>query len=213
MSAYVNILSCFGAALRSGGPRLLPDVVDRLGLQTYGCGVEAEMATEREACADCGFVWDDLDLAELRPRLATAAARLAEAFSSSDSRLVERPSRDVWSPVEYGSHVRDVLLNLRDRVVVGLGEDDPSPKPMYGTLRVDRGMYQGTEPAELVVDLTVAARLFDQTLSTITVADAQRPIFYGWPRPATRTLLWVAAQALHEVEHHLDDIDRTFASN
>lgn len=37
---------------------------------------------------------------------------------------------------------------------------------------------------------------------------AQRPIFYGWPRPATRTVRWVAAQALHEVEHHLDDIER-----
>ena len=60
-------------------------------------------------------------------------------------------------------------------------------------------MYQRTEPAELVADLTVAA-------------DAQRPIFYGWPRPATRTLLWVAAQALHEVEHHLDDIERTLTS-
>ena len=174
--------------------------------------MDAEVGTEREACADCGFVWDDLELAEVRMRLATASASLAGALSSRDSRLMERPSLDVWSPVEYGSHVRDVLLNLRDRVVVGLGEDNPSPKPMYGTLRVDRGMYQRTEPAELVVDLTVAARLFDQTLSTITAADAQRPIFYGWPRPATRTLLWVAAQAVHEVEHHLDDIERTFTS-
>lgn len=168
--------------------------------------------TESEACADCGFVWDLLELGELRTRLATSAARLAEAFSSGDARLTARPTHDRWSPIEYGSHVRDVLLNLRDRVVVGLGEDNPSPKPMYGTLRVERGMYRTTEPAQLVVDLTVAARLFDQTLSTITAADVQRPIFYGWPRPATRTLLWVSAQALHEVEHHLYDIERTFTS-
>ena len=171
-----------------------------------------QVGTQREACAECGFVWEDLDLEELRARLVPASARLAEVFSSGDSRLLERPSPDVWSPIEYGSHVRDVLLNLRDRVVVGLGEDNPSPKPMYGTLRVDRGMYARTGPAELSTDLTVSARLFDQTLSTITAPDAERPIFYGWPRPATRTLLWVAAQALHEVEHHLDDIERTFSS-
>ncbi|MCP3855439.1 MAG: hypothetical protein GY698_12000 [Actinomycetia bacterium] len=42
----------------------------------------------------------------------------------------------------------------------------------------------------------------------MTEADAERPIFYGWPRPATRTLRWVAAQALHEVEHHLGDVER-----
>ena len=73
-------------------------------------------------------------------------------------------------------------------------------------------MYGRTEPAELVEDLTVAARLFDQTLSTMSPEDSDRPIFYGWPQPATRTLRWVAAQALHEVEHHLDDVERTFPS-
>jgi len=29
---------------------------------------------------------------------------------------------------------------------------------------------------------------------------------YGYPRVTNRNLRWVAAQALHEVEHHLSDI-------
>ena len=48
-----------------------------------------------------------------------------------------------------------------------------------------------------------------ELISTVAALDAEqlaRPIFYGWPRPATRSLLWVAAQALHEAEHHLDDV-------
>ena len=47
-------------------------------------------------------------------------------------------------------------------------------------------------------------------VTTLTAVDhrIERPIFYGWPREATRTLRWVGAQALHEAEHHLDDVRR-----
>ncbi len=100
---------------------------------------------------------------------------------------------------EWFSATRVIADRLRDRLVVGLGEDNPDPKPMYGTLRVERGMYESTDPTDLAVQIEVAAQLFDQTLSVFEPGDAGRPIFYGWPRPETRTLLWVAAQALHEV--------------
>ena len=47
-----------------------------------------------------------------------------------------------------------------------------------------------------------------------TLPDEQlaRPIFYPWPRPETRNLLWVAAQALHEAEHHLTDVQSLVAA-
>lgn len=175
--------------------------------------METAASPRGEACADCGFVWDDLDVPEIRQRLATTSVRWADIFASSDLRLKQRPSDDVWSPIEYRSHVRDVLFNLRDRVVLGLAEDNPSPKSMHATLRVDRGMYSAIQPAELATDLTVAARLFVEILSVITATDARRPIFYGWPRPATRTVRWVAAQALHEAEHHLHDVEQALTSS
>lgn len=42
-----------------------------------------------------------------------------------------RPSPDRWSANEYAAHVRDVLLTIRDRLVIGLVEDNPRFKPVY----------------------------------------------------------------------------------
>jgi hypothetical protein len=169
--------------------------------------VDEGASIDQEACLDCGFVWDAVTLPQVRARMAPASTRLAAIFASPAVDLRRRPFPDVWSPVEYGAHVRDVLLNLRDRIIVGLAEDNPSPKPMYGALRVDLGLYQVSSPTDLSLDLASASRLFDQTVAVLSTADGERPIFYGWPRPATRTLCWVAAQALHEVEHHLADVE------
>ena len=47
--------------------------------------------------------------------------------------------------LEYGAHVRDVLLVLRDRFVVGVVADNPGFTPMYRDERVDLGMYGGED--------------------------------------------------------------------
>ena len=60
-------------------------------------------------------------------------------------------------------------------------------------------------------ELVIAADLFTRTFVALSPTQLARPIFYGWPREATRTLLWVGAQCVHEAEHHLADVveDRT----
>jgi hypothetical protein len=55
-------------------------------------------------------------------------------------------------------------------------------------------------------ELRVAASLFARTWDRIPEIIRDRTMVYGWPRLADRSLHWVAAQALHEVEHHLSDI-------
>jgi hypothetical protein len=158
-----------------------------------------------ESCPVCGFVWDALGREEIGRRIIAAADHLATLLRT-DPDAGSRPERSRWSSLEYGAHVRDVLLNLRDRVVLGAIEDNPTPKPMHGDARVERGLY-AAETSELVAgDLTVAAALFERTFGAIPPQALARPIFYGWPRPETRTLLWVAAQAVHEAEHHRDDV-------
>ena len=51
-----------------------------------------------------------------------------------------------------------------------------------------------------------AGDLFARTLDCLPDGAGGRTMFYGWPRPATRSVDWVAAQALHECRHHLDDV-------
>ena len=101
--------------------------------------------------------------------------------------------------------MRDVLLNLRDRIILGAVEDNPVPKMMHTDARVTLGLYAADTAAIVARDLWVAVELFCRTLAALSLEQLARPIFYGYPREATRTLSWVAAQALHEVEHHLAD--------
>ena len=103
------------------------------------------------------------------------------------------------------------MLNLRDRIVCGLAEDNPTPKAMFSDVRIDNGVYAADTAERLSVELDVAAGLLARLVEALDDTQLARPIFYPWPRPETRTLLWVASQALHEVEHHLADAERLAA--
>ena len=168
------------------------------------------MTTNRqphEQCDGCGFEWDKVLASELVARLDAVGAQLRTVMMSAHPQLLVRPEPDVWSPVEYGAHIRDVMLNLRDRIVVGVAEDNPTPKPMYGAVRLASGLYSHDTSERLADEIRLACDLMGRTVTTF-MSDLGRPIFYPWPRPATRTLRWVAAQALHEAEHHLGDVRR-----
>jgi hypothetical protein len=101
--------------------------------------------------------------------------------------------------------VRDVLLNLRDRIVLGVVEDNPTPHPMHGTPRVELGLYRGDTATMVAEELLMAGALFARTVERLSPELRDRPIFYPYPVPATRTVHWVSTQALHECEHHFDD--------
>jgi DNA segregation ATPase FtsK/SpoIIIE, S-DNA-T family len=159
-----------------------------------------------EACAVCGFVWDDVPGEEVVPRLSSAALAIAAELDAAGGIVGQRPAPDRWSMLEYGGHVRDVILNLRERIIVGAVEDNPSPKPMYGTPRIDLGLYAADTPDVVADELAIVADLFARTFDALGPEQLARPIFYGWPEPATRSLLWVAAQTVHEAEHHLADV-------
>jgi len=164
------------------------------------------MTSEKERCENgCAFVWDAIDPEEIGHRIKEGAADIAQLIvvgSAADVRSLP----DVWSPLEYAGHVRDVLLNLRDRLVVGLNEDNPLCKGLFGTPRIELGLYRGDSPDLVAQELQTAASLFARTWERIPEDLRSRTMVYGYPRLADRSLTWVAAQALHEVEHHLEDV-------
>ncbi len=85
------------------------------------------------------------------------------------------------------------------------------PKRMHGDARVDLGLYAADTSDVVADELVIAADLFTRTFVALSPAQLARTIVYGWPSEATRTLLWVGAQCVHEAEHHLADVveDRT----
>jgi hypothetical protein len=159
-----------------------------------------------ERCEQCGFVWDAVAPAEIAPGVRSATTAIADLLVDHGPIADVRALPERWSALEYGCHVRDVLYNVRDRIVLALVEESPTPHPMFGTPRVDLGLYAGDAPDVTARDLVSAGDLFGRTVECLPEGAMERELFYGWPRPATRPVSWVAAQVLHECRHHLDDV-------
>lgn len=141
-------------------------------------------------------------------RLRTAAAAIADVLRGDRGALRARAEGTPWSPLEYACHTRDVLFLLRDRIVVAMNEDVPDGKPLHRDARVSMGLYEGDEPAQVAAEVVMAADLFARTWERVPHELRERTMRFAYPTEAVRTLNWVAAQTLHEVEHHLGDMRR-----
>lgn len=89
------------------------------------------MISRVDRCAECDYTYDDLPLADVPatlPRYATSYRRLLT--SAPPDQLRRRPAPDVWSPLEYGCHVRDVLRVQHARLEQALTSDQPTFAPM-----------------------------------------------------------------------------------
>jgi DNA segregation ATPase FtsK/SpoIIIE, S-DNA-T family len=159
-----------------------------------------------ESCEICGFAWESVPAGDVATRVVDGAERVAARLDDGPA-VVQRPEPTRWSILEYACHVRDVLLHVRDRLVIGVVEDDPSFKPLYRDERVDLGLYHDDTPEVVAGETRTAAALFARTFDRLSVEQLRRPVQYAYPAPATRTLLWMGQQVVHEIEHHLADQD------
>ncbi len=74
-------------------------------------------------CPECGFVAAEVEITELPALVEAAAAPWGEVLARPDAAV--RPAPRVWSPLEYGCHVRDVLVLFAERAELMQREDDP----------------------------------------------------------------------------------------
>jgi hypothetical protein len=151
-------------------------------------------------------VWASVAAEQVGPRIVTAAAAVA-ALVRSGTGVATRSAPDRWSSLEYAAHVRDVLLHVRDRFVIGLVEDSPEFKPLYREERVGLGLYADDQPSVVADEVEVAAALFARTFNRIDAVQLQRLCQYAYPTVQSRSLLWMGQQVVHEAEHHLGDIE------
>jgi hypothetical protein len=157
-------------------------------------------------CGECGFTYD-LDQAAtagevIRQRAAEAVTVLRDA--GGDARI--RRKADVWSRLEYGCHLRDVLLVQRERVLAARRTDRPDCTSMGRDERVGHDGYAEQEPEDVARQLADAAHLFGNVLARLTADDWDRTVVYHFPETRERSLRWIAVHTVHEVWHHLRDI-------
>src|SRR3954451_18220717 len=81
--------------------------------------------TTRLRCPECGLEAGNIDVPEVADRLEAAAAEWGQILPQSPA-ADRRPSSQVWSPLEYGAHVRDALELYDARLVLMLIEDNPN---------------------------------------------------------------------------------------
>lgn len=138
--------------------------------------------------------------------MTTGTAQIAARIVADPERSAANPSPDRWSATEYAAHVRDVLLTLRDRFVIGIVEDVPRFSPMYRDERVRMGLYRPDTADAVALELGAATAMFVRVWEAIDPQHLGREVMYGTPEPVRRTLLWMGQQAVHEVEHHSSDV-------
>jgi hypothetical protein len=160
-------------------------------------------------CTECGFDYDVAEALTAGPAIIDEVAALAVLLRSGSADLRSRRQSDTWSPLEYGCHLRDVLLVQRERVLAARRVDCPTFDPMGRDERVEQDGYADQDPGRVALQLTEAAYLYANDLSRLTREDwDRRSATYNYPTRQERSLRWMAMHTLHEVRHHLLDVRR-----
>jgi DinB superfamily len=168
------------------------------------------MSDDNSWC-DCGFGDHSVATELIGERVVAGVRDVITLIGTATGQLATtQPSPGRWSALEYAAHVRDVLLTIRDRLVIGLVEDQPGFKPMYRDHRVHLGLYHADTVENVVPELLASATMFQRLFSAIDPALHDRIVLYGFPSPDPRSLLWMGRQAVHEIDHHLNDIRENF---
>ena len=161
-----------------------------------------------EHCDECGFQYDLAQASDAAAAILAGSTEFATILSGGDADVRTRRATTVWSPLEYGCHLRDMLLVQRERVLVARRRHRPSFDPMGRDERGDHDGYAHQEPANVARQLTMAAQLFANDLERLGPNDWGRSVLYNYPHRAERSLRWVAIHTIHEVRHHLLDVRR-----
>jgi hypothetical protein len=161
-----------------------------------------------DPCASCGFAYDLRRAAAAADDIRTQAAEVVALLCNKRIDVRRRPRPDVWSPLEYASHLRDVLLVQRERVLAARRHNGPDCVPMGREERAEHEGYNEQDPAAVARQLTDAAALFGNVLVRLSATDWDRTVVYHYPETSERSLRWVAVHTVHELQHHLRDIRR-----
>jgi uncharacterized glyoxalase superfamily protein PhnB len=168
----------------------------------------SEPAASVGGCIECGFVYDLDRAGDAGAAIIATTATISAIVQASDAIIRRRPESGTWSILEYGCHVRDVLLVQRERVLLALRVDEPEVVPMGRDERVDADGYREQDPVAVARQIRDAALLFSGVLARLDEASWRRTLIYNYPQPTVRAIAWVAVHTLHEVVHHLGDIRR-----
>ena len=157
-------------------------------------------------CPDCAF-----DAASVVPR--DIGMTIRDISSHWEVILLhpgatKRPADNVWSPGEYGCHVRDVFRLFDFRLELMLTEDDPMFPNWDQDETAVSDRYDLQDPLVVRRELAIAGDLLAERFDAVTAGE--------WLRTGLRsdgarfTVDSFGRYLLHDPIHHLWDVSRTY---
>jgi DinB superfamily len=161
-----------------------------------------------DRCTDCGFDYDEVEGPDAPSEIRRGADGFAELLAGHPDGLRKRVDPSFWSPLEYGCHLRDILLVQRERVLLARRAMRPSLEPMGRNERAEHDGYAEQDPGDVARQLRDAAMLLANDLARLGPGEWDRTVVYNYPAVAERTISWVASHTVHELRHHYLDARR-----
>ena len=118
--------------------------------------------------------------------------------------VAQRPRADVWSPLEYACHVRDVFVLFDTRLRLMLDEHDPLFANWDQDATAVEQRYREQQPDRVALELTDAATTIAGSFDAVQGDD--------WLRRGRRsdgasfTVDSFARYFIHDPIHHLHDV-------
>jgi hypothetical protein len=161
----------------------------------------------REPCIECGQ-----DIRNIRPdQLATALQDSVDnwiaVLTGQDSdpvKLATRPNPETWSPIEYASHVTDVMDLFQERIYLMITEDNPT----FASFDPDAAAaaYADRSASQTAALLGGAANRLGDVFATMAP--------HLWARTGKRgdgaefSVLSLSRYFMHDNLHHLHDVQQ-----
>lgn len=152
-----------------------------------------------QGCDECG--WAPHPPEESIARLRDAIPAWRSVLAGEDA--AQRPAETTWSPLEYASHVRDVITVWEVRTTAMLTADNPVFANFDGDETALAKQYWNESPGTVADEFAEAAEKTSAVLEALSPEQWQRPGRRGDDAPFT-----IASLALyfsHELTHHLQD--------
>ena len=153
-------------------------------------------------CEDCGFEASLFDVLKTGDAIRDQGFRWSDVLQRGDATV--RSKSDMWSPLEYGCHVRDVFRKFDERVKLMVNENDPQFENWDQDKTAIEDNYGGQNPSVVANELVDAAETLARRFDAIEPEQ--------WSRRGYRsdgsafTIESIARYLMHDPVHHLWDV-------
>jgi hypothetical protein len=155
-----------------------------------------------ERCPECGFAAAEIEPADVGPAVRATLPRWRAVLGRPD--VAARPRPEVWSPLEYAAHVRDVFRIFDERLGLMLTEDDPAFANWDQDVAALEGDYAHQDAAVLADELDADGEAVAASFDAVAPGQAERTGRRS--NGSVFTVRTLGQYFLHDVVHHLHDV-------